>query len=102
SAFIIALTLTLMSVPLATHAASDDVITIIHTNDMHGRLAEEAKEGGHTKLAGLKHYIEASGAKFVFDAGDAIQGLPVSNFEQGEYMLDAMVKVGYDAMTLGN
>lgn len=38
SAVIIALALTLMFVPVATaHAAEDNIIKIMHTNDMHGR-----------------------------------------------------------------
>ena len=96
SAMIIALALTLMFVPFASIRAADDVVTIIHTNDMHGRLYEYVNDGANTRLAALKSYKNAKNASFVFDAGDAIQGLPISNITQGDNMLRAMIDIGYD------
>ncbi|MBF0846578.1 bifunctional metallophosphatase/5'-nucleotidase, partial [Streptococcus danieliae] len=36
------------------------------------------------------------------DAGDALQGLPISNASKGEDMANIMNKIGYDAMAVGN
>ncbi|HZJ86681.1 MAG TPA: metallophosphoesterase [Erysipelothrix sp.] len=108
SVLFVAITLSLMSVPFAVHANDEDIITIIHTNDMHGRLAEKVgyndsnQTFDYTHLSGLKEYAASVNANFILDAGDAIQGKPISNLNKGQYMLDAMLEVGYDAMTIGN
>ncbi len=53
---------------------------IIHTNDVHGRILEEKNVIGDAKAAAV---IEEERAKventIVVDAGDAFQGLPISN-----------------------
>lgn len=103
STIIITLTLTFLSVPsLGVNAAADDVITIIHTNDMHGRLSQDLSDEGPTRLAALKGYAEKNNATLILDAGDAIQGLPISNINKGKQMMEALLEVGYDAMTIGN
>ena len=73
---------------------------ILHTNDIHGRFVEEDRRViGMAKVKGLKDQIQPD---LVLDAGDAFQGLPVSNKSKGEEMAKAMNSVGYDAMTIGN
>ncbi|WP_145453107.1 5'-nucleotidase C-terminal domain-containing protein [Staphylococcus hominis] len=73
---------------------------ILHTNDIHGRFVEEdGRVIGMAKVKGLKDQIQPD---LVLDAGDAFQGLPVSNKSKGEEMAKAMNSVGYDAMTIGN
>ena len=57
-----------------------------HTNDVHGRIVEENGVIGDAKLATV---IEQERAKsnqttLVVDAGDAFQGLPISNSTKGE------------------
>ena len=59
---------------------------ILHTNDVHGRIVEEKGVIGDAKLATV---IEQERAKsnqntLVVDAGDAFQGLPISNSTKGE------------------
>ena len=66
-------------------------LTLLHTNDMHDRR-------------GVFPYLESrprDGATLLVDAGDAIRG---SNtvFRLHEPILDAMSRVGYDAMAFGN
>lgn len=74
--------------------------TILHTNDIHGRFVEEdGRVIGMAKVKGLKNQIQPD---LVLDAGDAFQGLPVSNKSKGEEMAKAMNSVGYNAMTIGN
>lgn len=76
---------------------------IIHTNDVHGRILEEKNVIGDAKAAAV---IEEERAKventIVVDAGDAFQGLPISNSTKGEDRANIMNQVGYDAMAVGN
>lgn len=78
---------------------------IIHTNDVHGRILEDERSGviGDAKAAAV---IEEERAKventIVVDAGDAFQGLPISNSTKGEDRANIMNQVGYDAMAVGN
>ncbi|HFU4501395.1 TPA: cell surface ecto-5'-nucleotidase Nt5e [Streptococcus suis] len=78
---------------------------IIHTNDVHGRILEDTRSGviGDAKAAAI---IEEERAKventIVVDAGDAFQGLPISNSTKGEDRANIMNQVGYDAMAVGN
>lgn len=74
--------------------------TILHTNDIHGRMVEE--KGSVIGMAKLKTIKDQQHPDLMLDAGDAFQGLPVSNNSKGEEMAKAMNSVGYDAMTLGN
>lgn len=82
--------------------ADDDTFTVIHTNDMHGRMNEGKKDPNGTLLSRLKEYVEVYDPDLLVDGGDAIQGLPMANLNHGEYMIDAMIEIGYDAMTVGN
>lgn len=74
--------------------------TILHTNDMHGRIVEE--DGSVIGMPKLKTLKEQTQPDLMVDAGDAFQGLPLSNQSKGEEMAKAMNEVGYDAMTAGN
>ncbi|NLC06046.1 MAG: hypothetical protein GX778_05965, partial [Erysipelothrix sp.] len=110
SMFIVLLSITVMSGPLSQPIFADDTtnkITIVHTNDMHGRMnqfPEIAKDtySTYSLLALLNAYVKGNDVDFLFDAGDAIQGLPISNLDKGKNMIDAMEAIGYDAMTIGN
>ena len=76
---------------------------IIHTNDVHGRILEEKGVIGDAKAAAVITE-ERSKVKntIVVDAGDAFQGLPISNSTKGEDRANIMNQVGYDAMAVGN
>lgn len=76
-----------------------DEITIAHTNDIHGRAQQD---GGVIGIANAAQYYEEIGADVVVDAGDAFQGLPLSNHDEGAAMAEAMKEAGYDAMAVGN
>ncbi|MCY7730300.1 5'-nucleotidase C-terminal domain-containing protein [Aerococcus urinaeequi] len=76
-----------------------DEITIAHTNDIHGR-AEQAN--GVIGIANAAQYFEEVDADVIVDAGDAFQGLPLSNHDEGAAMAEAMNEAGYDAMAVGN
>ncbi|MGQ7671999.1 cell surface ecto-5'-nucleotidase Nt5e [Streptococcus suis] len=88
----------------ASSTATDSIeAVIIHTNDVHGRILEEKGVIGDAKAATV---IEEERSKIentiVVDAGDAFQGLPISNSTKGEDRANIMNQVGYDAMAVGN
>lgn len=85
-----------------TGTSTSDTVTILHTNDMHGRIVEASDVIGTSKLAEVVNETRAQGTTLVFDSGDAIQGLPISNSTKGEDMVTVTNTIGYDAMTLGN
>ena len=78
------------------------IMTILHTNDIHGRIVEEKSVIGMAKLASIVAASRAQGTTLVLDAGDAFQGLPISNSTKGEDMARIMNEIGYDAMAVGN
>lgn len=79
---------------------SPDTLTIMHTNDIHGRM--EGNQKDVLGMARLKTYKNQIQPDLLIDVGDAIQGLPISNFSKGQDMITIMNEVGYDAMTIGN
>ncbi|HEM3609384.1 TPA: 5'-nucleotidase C-terminal domain-containing protein [Streptococcus suis] len=88
----------------ASSTATDSIeAVIIHTNDVHGRILEEKGVIGDAKAAAV---IEEERSKIentiAVDAGDAFQGLPISNSTKGEDRANIMNQVGYDAMAVGN
>lgn len=88
----------------ASSTATDSIeAVIIHTNDVHGRILEEKGVISDAKAAAV---IEEERSKventIVVDAGDAFQGLPISNSTKGEDRANIMNQVGYDAMAVGN
>lgn len=88
----------------ATESSADlPEANILHTNDVHGRIVEEKGVIGDAKLAAV---IDEERAKnpstLVVDAGDAFQGLPISNSSKGEERAKILNEIGYDAMAVGN
>ena len=85
-------------------------IVLVHTNDVHGRIVEEKGRDKNTSVVGdakLATVIENERAKkdqttVVLDAGDAFQGLPISNSTKGEARAEILNKMNYDAMAVGN
>ncbi|QIK56868.1 bifunctional metallophosphatase/5'-nucleotidase [Erysipelothrix sp. HDW6A] len=94
SVLVVALMFVLVT-PTAIHAEKQTEYSIIHTNDMHGRMDSD-------KLARLKTFKDVTKPLLMLDGGDAMQGLPVSNFSKGADMAKVMNEIGYDAMAVGN
>lgn len=86
-------------VPVTNVAAeqTSNEFVILHTNDVHGQIDPAVNE-----LALLKTYKDKVDATFIFDAGDASQGLPLNNITQGARLAEIYNAIGYDGMTLGN
>mgnify|MGYP000895277062 CR=1 FL=1 len=94
---------------VAPKTAEKDIV-LVHTNDVHGRIVEEKGRDKNTSVVGdakLATVIENERAKkdqttVVLDAGDAFQGLPISNSTKGEARAEILNKINYDAMAVGN
>lgn len=98
-------TATVTTNTVATETTEEKDLVILHTNDIHGRL-EEDKRGKVIGVAKLDTIVKEERAKdqttLVLDAGDAFQGLPISNSTKGEDMAKVLNEIGYDAMAVGN
>ena len=79
--------------------AGSTTITIVHTNDMHGRLVGSDSIIGLETVAGI--YAAMDNAILV-DAGDTLHGLPFVTFNQGANAIDLMNQVGYSLFVPGN
>lgn len=79
-------------------------LTILHTNDLHARLLPDAEgRGGFAHLATLIRQERASAeACLLVDAGDFVQGSPVSTIYKGLPVFEIVNAMGYDAAALGN
>ena len=94
----------------APKASAEKDLVLVHTNDVHGRIVEEKGRDKTTSVVGdakLATVIENERAKknqttVVVDAGDAFQGLPISNSTKGEARAEILNKMNYDAMAVGN
>ncbi len=79
-------------------------LTILHTNDLHAQLTPlENGRGGFAALAGTIHR-ERDGCKdcLLVDAGDIVQGSPVSTIFKGSPVYDIVNLFRLDAATIGN
>jgi 2',3'-cyclic-nucleotide 2'-phosphodiesterase (5'-nucleotidase family) len=79
-------------------------LTILHVNDLHARLSpDEHGRGGFARLAGaIERECAAVEACLVLDAGDLVQGTPVSSLFRGVPIFEVANGLGLDASTLGN
>lgn len=68
-------------------------ITIFHTNDMHGSVAN---------LSYVKTMKDQTKNSILVDAGDATQGSTLATYTTGMAIIELMEAAGYDLMTLGN
>lgn len=79
-------------------------LTILHTNDLHARLLPlEDGRGGFAALAALIRQ-EREGCRWcvLVNAGDLVQGSPVSTIYRGMPIYKIANLFGYDAATVGN
>src|SRR6187401_1641467 len=81
---------------MAAAAAADEItISIVGTNDLHGRLfTGDEGRGGLTVLGGYVANLRAAratdgGGVLVLDAGDTFQGGIESNLSEGLLVVDA-------------
>lgn len=79
-------------------------LTILHTNDLHARLLPDDKGlGGFAYLATLLRQQRASCPECIFlNAGDLVQGTPVSTLFRGMPVYEIANRLKIDVSTLGN
>ena len=93
----------------ATAAESEHRLTILHTNDLLGRLLpepyfDEADWGGFARLAHLikEQRSARSDSILIVDGGDALGDSPLAGVDAGRMVVQLMNAMGYDAMVVGN
>lgn len=81
-------------------------LTILHTNDIHGRILptdDEGKSIGLAELTAAVRKIKSDNPDTLWlDAGDTLHGMPYINISKGRNMLTLLETAGLDAMTPGN
>jgi 5'-nucleotidase/UDP-sugar diphosphatase len=110
---LIALVVTLSLAP-ASSAPRARALTILYFNDIHGHLepwkpdsSASRTVGGIARIAALVDRIRrenrrAGRATLVLEAGDVLQGTPMSAIFQGEPDFEAFNLMKLDAMAIGN
>jgi 5'-nucleotidase/UDP-sugar diphosphatase len=98
------LLLLLAFVRIAPAADSIRTLSLLHTNDLHAHLMpSERGQGGFAQLvAAIRHERENCAGCLLLNAGDIVQGTPVSTIFHGEPVYQIANLFGFDASTLGN
>ncbi len=79
------------------------LITILHTNDIHGSIMPRDASSGLSRAATLVKQIRNSMPNVILlDAGDIIHGTPEDYLSRGKASILAMNAVEYDAAATGN
>lgn len=105
---IIAIAIFVLAVQLS--AQQTQKLVILHTNDTHSQVeptdknqSSNANMGGYARRMGLIQKIRAEEKNVLLvDAGDYWQGTPYFNFFNGHVEIDALNRMKYDAVGLGN
>lgn len=91
------LLLSVLSATAVFAESSEDTVTILFENDVHCAV------DGYSKLKAYKEeLLKTNSYVGVVSSGDYVQGSSLGAISQGEYMVEAMNLVGYDALALGN
>ena len=93
------LAVAVLAVPTVVFADQAVTITILHTNDMHGRFVLSDTAMGMDLIAAIYDEVENA---ILIDAGDTFHGLPFVNFNEGENAVLLMNMAGYSLMVPGN
>jgi 2',3'-cyclic-nucleotide 2'-phosphodiesterase (5'-nucleotidase family) len=91
---------------LALSGFSQEVrpLTILHSNDLHAHLLpDDQGMGGFAYLAtAVREQRALSSASLYLNAGDLVQGTPVSTLYKGLPIYQIANRLGFDVSTLGN
>jgi 5'-nucleotidase / UDP-sugar diphosphatase len=93
-------------VPMGRITRLDDVVTMLHTNDTHGRWEADSYGDGMVRVADLIAKERAHNPDaLLLDAGDTFQGNSFAYFfkdRPDNPIAGGMNLLGYDAMVIGN
>jgi 2',3'-cyclic-nucleotide 2'-phosphodiesterase (5'-nucleotidase family) len=107
----------LLSLAVFCRGENRQHLVILHTNDIHGHLAQEEAwwlnpnfpppVGNAAAAATIIREEKESAASqgyglLLLEGGDIFQGTPVGEFTRGQAVVEYMNLMGYDAMTIGN
>lgn len=96
-ALVVTVVLLIGILPASVFAAESDDIVILYENDVHCEIE------GYSKLSAMKKELQQTYAHVgVVSGGDYIQGNSIGVISRGEYIVEVMNLIGYDAVTLGN
>lgn len=92
---------------LQQQPATEFILSIIGTNDVHGEISSRPDRGGLTTISGYVNVLRAAreedgGAVLLIDAGDMWQGTLDSNLNEGAAVVAAYNALGYTAAAIGN
>jgi len=88
-------------VPSAPTAARPRTLSIVSTNDLHGRMGSLPLLAGY--VANLRAARKADGGGvLLLDGGDMFQGTLESNLGEGIGVVEGYSALGYDAAAIGN
>ncbi|HET6334173.1 MAG TPA: bifunctional UDP-sugar hydrolase/5'-nucleotidase [Polyangiales bacterium] len=85
----------------AANPKHDVTISLLATNDVHGRLTQLPLFGGYVKNVRAARAADGGGV-LLLDAGDIFQGTLESNLTEGASMLRGYRALGYTAAAIGN
>ncbi len=100
----------LATLNLVVFAGEKVKLVILHTNDTHSQVeptestaSKNANMGGYARRMGVINKIRLEEKNVILvDAGDFSQGTPYFNFYNGRVEVDALNRMGYNAVNLGN
>ncbi|MBQ4068102.1 MAG: 5'-nucleotidase C-terminal domain-containing protein [Lachnospiraceae bacterium] len=96
-ALLMTLSLLCMGVSTDVYAEENDDVVILFENDVHCNV------DGYAKISALKTDIaQETDYVGVVSVGDYIQGSSLGAISKGEYIVNLINLVGYDALALGN
>ena len=96
--------LALLLFAIAVRAQDVRPLTILHSNDLHAHLLPDDRGmGGFAYLAtAVREERSRSAACLYLNAGDLVQGTPVSTLFKGLPIYQIANRLGFDVSTLGN
>ena len=97
----------LLAVACSVTPRDSSTLSVVGTNDLHGRVVSEQGRGGLALLDGYLRNLRAArahdgGAVLLIDAGDLFQGTLESNLNEGAVVISAYNALHYDAAAIGN
>ncbi len=83
---------------ISSRPSDNRSIVVIYDNDVHCAV------DGYIKMAGYRDAVRAADTAWVatVSAGDYLQGGAIGALSSGQYIIDVMKEMEYDAVTLGN